>query len=451
MMRNDPVLLDREYSWHPFTQMAAWIREEPLLITRGAGRYVYDRNGRQYFDGYSSLWCNLFGHRVPEIDRAITEQLEKIAHSTWLGCANEPASRLVAKLAGITPGNLKRTFFSDSGSAAVEIAIKMAFQYFRQTERNTKRTKFVGLGEAYHGDTLGAVAMGGIGLFHSIFEPLLFEKITVPTPNAYRRPDGMSVDEYGAFALSELEAVFERHGEEIAAFVIEPLMQGAAGMLRHPAGYLAKVRELCDRSGALLIADEVATGFGRSGRMFACEIERVAPDIICLAKGLTGGYLPLAATVTTEKIFSGFLGEYDQYRAFYHGHTYTANQLGCAAANATLDLLTRADILENVRCTADVFAAKAAELTRAPHVGDVRMLGIMGGVEIVRDKERRTPCAPAGATGRTVVALLCERGLLTRNLGDVIVINPPLTTTADEAAWIADTIGECIALATERR
>src|SRR3954463_7492352 len=320
--------LDHDHLWHPFTQQRDWVGEEPLMIESAEGTELIDTEGRRYLDGVSSLWCNVHGHRHPAIDEAVRDQLDRVAHSTMLGLSHPGAAELAARLVEIAPPGLNRVFYSDSGSTAVEVALKMAFQHW-QHRGEPQRTGFVCLDMSYHGDTLGSVSVGGIELFPTLFRPLLFD--------AHMARPGDAAD---------LERILGEHGDTIAGVIVEPLVQGAAGMLLHPDGYLRAVRELCDRFGVLLIVDEVATGFGRTGTMFACEQEGVTPDLMCLAKGLTGGYLPLAATLATEQVYEGFLGAFEQFRTFFHGHTYTGNPLACAAALATLDVFEQERTLE---------------------------------------------------------------------------------------------------------
>src|SRR5690349_397375 len=320
-MSVDHAQLDRDHLWHPFTQQQGWVEEEPLMIERAEGTQLIDSDGRRYIDGVSSLWCNVHGHRHEGIDAAVRGQLGRVAHSTMLGLSHPGAAELAARLVEIAPPGLSRVFYSDSGSTATEVALKMAFQYWRQRGgQHTRRTSFVSLRDGYHGDTLGAVSVGGIDLFHAAYSPLLFQSHRVEPGDA-----------------DQLECVLDFHAEEIAAVIVEPLVQGAAGMRVQPPGYLRRVRELCDRHDVFLICDEVATGFGRTGTMFACEQERVAPDFLCLGKGLTAGYLPLAATLATERVYDGFLGAAEDGRTFFHGHTFTGSPLACAAALASLD------------------------------------------------------------------------------------------------------------------
>jgi adenosylmethionine---8-amino-7-oxononanoate aminotransferase len=396
--------LDHAVVWHPFTQMAEW---HPLVIGRGEGNYLFDQDGRKYLDGVSSLWCNVHGHHHPKLDQALRAQLEKLAHSTFLGLTHEPGIRLAAALLEVAPKSLKRVFYSDSGSTAVEIALKQSFQYWQLRGRKTKQ-KFLRLGDAYHGDTLGAVGVGGIDLFHRIFGPLLTSSIAIPSP--------AGTD--GSHALTRLEEELSRRAYEIAAFIFEPLIQGAAGMLVHPNGFLRKAAELCRKHDVHVILDEVATGFGRTGTMFACEQEDVEPDLMCLAKGISGGYLPLAATLATEEIYSAFLGSHGELKHFFHGHTYTANPLACAVGLASLELLQESTFANSLAITPAITAA-LRRLEMHSRVKEVRQRGMMVGIEL------------HSIDGEFVGRDVCERArahdVIIRNLGDVVVWMPPLT------------------------
>lgn len=416
--------LDRDHLWHPFTQQQGWSEEERLIVARADGVTLYDADGNGYLDGVSSLWCNVHGHCHPAIDAAVREQLDRVAHSTLLGLSHPPAIELARRLVDLAPAGLTRVFYSDSGSTAVEVAVKMAFQWWAQ-RGETQRSRFVCLRDAYHGDTLGSVSVGGIDLFHSLYRPLLFDALQV-----------------GAGDAGELERTLEQHGEQVAAVIVEPLVQGAAGMLLQPPGYLRAVRELCDRHGILLICDEVATGFGRTGRMFACEHEGVSPDLLCVAKGLTGGYLPLAATLATERIHDGFLGAHEEYRTFFHGHTYTGNPLACAAALATLDTFAAERTLEALQ---PKIALLEAELTQRvaplPAVAEIRQRGFMVGIELAGfPPERRT--------GHLVTLAARRRGAILRPLGDVVVLMPPLAISETELRRLVAIAAEAIAEAT---
>jgi len=405
--------LDRQIMWHPFTQMAEW---DPLVIASGEGNFLVDRDGKRYLDGVSSLWCNVHGHRHPRLDRALRDQLDRIAHTTFLGLTHEPAIRLGAALLEAAPPGLARVFYSDSGATAVEIALKQSFQYWQLRGRGTKQ-RFLRLDEAYHGDTLGAVGVGGIALFHRIFGPLLVRSIAIPSP----------AGSDGTAALAALEQQLAAHGDDIAALVLEPLVQGAAGMLVHPRGFLARAAELCRRHEVHVIVDEVATGFGRTGTLFACEQEGVAPDFLCLAKGISGGYLPLAATLTTEEIYAAFLGAQHELKQFFHGHTYTANPLACAVGVESLALL-RASTLPNARAQLPAFEAALERVALVPGVRAVRRCGLMAGIEL----EARPP----RHLGNEVCARIRAHGVILRPLGDVVVWMPPLTIQPAELALL---------------
>ncbi len=419
-MSNRYAERDRRAVWHPFTQMAEW---SPLVITHGEGAYLIDEHGQRYLDGVSSLWCNVHGHQRPEIDSAVRAQLDRLAHSTLLGLTHPPAIELAERLLALAPKGLEHVFYSDSGSTAVEVALKMAFQYHQDpavapSSDRPPRHRFLALTDAYHGDTLGAVSVGGIDLFHKLFSPLLFHTVrTAPT-------------------LQGLEAAFAEFGAELCAVVIEPLVQGAAGMLLQPPGFLRRARELCDQHGVLLIADEVATGFGRTGTMFACEQEGVSPDFLCLAKGLTGGYLPLAATLTSAAVYQRFLGPRAAKRAFFHGHTYTGNPLACAAALASLDIFAREHTMAQLPATIATLTQLLNEHFGAshPHVREVRQRGLMVGIEL--GLSPTTPYPEALAIGAGVCERVRDYGVILRPLGDVIVLMPPLSITADELTML---------------
>jgi adenosylmethionine-8-amino-7-oxononanoate aminotransferase len=408
---------DRRCLWHPFTQQQAWEREEPpVVIEHGEGSRLYDTDGNAYLDGVSSLWCNVHGHRHPVIDAAVTAQLGRVAHSTMLGLSHEPAITLAERLLAISPPGLTRVFYSDSGSTAVEVALKMAFQHARQ-KGDVRRTRFISLENAYHGDTLGSVAVGGIDTFHSLYEPLLFD--------GWRAPAG---------DLEAMARLLAEHGDEVAAVIVEPLVQGAAGILLSPPGYLRGLRELCDEHGVLLICDEVATGFGRTGEMFACQHEDVTPDLMCVGKGLTGGYLPLAATLTTERIYEGFLGRPEDGRTFFHGHTFTGNPLACAAALATLEVFEQERTLEQLQPKIELLHRNLdRRVAVLPLVAEVRQRGFMVGIQLVGGQ-------PGERLGHQVTLAARSRGVLIRPLDDVVVLMPPLSISeADVCRLVAVT------------
>lgn len=408
-MLADLAQLDQEHLWHPFTQQQGWSEEQPLMIERGEGSYLIDVDGRRYLDGTAALWCNVHGHRKAEIDAAVRAQLDRIAHTTMLGLSHPGAAELAARLVDLAPAGLNRVFYSDSGSTAAEIALKMAFQYQQQRGgEHTRRTSFVRLREAYHGDTIGSVSVGGIDLFHSTYRPLLFDTHAAEPGDA-----------------ADMERILSTHGEEIAAVIMEPLVQGAAGILPQPPGYLRAVRELCDRFGVLLICDEVATGFGRTGTMLACEQEDVAPDLLCLAKGLTGGYLPLAATLSTEAVYEGFLGAPEEQRTFFHGHTYTGNPLACAAALANLDVFERERTIERLQPKIALLEQLLAAVAAMPEVSEVRQRGFMVGIDLGEH-------GAALKMGHRVTLQARERGAFVRPLGNTVVVMPPLSISEPE-------------------
>ncbi len=408
---------DRRHLWHPFTQQQAWEADEtPVVIEHAEGTRLYDTDGNAYIDGVSSLWCNVHGHRHRAIDGAIAAQLGRVAHSTMLGLSHEPAITLAERLLAIAPPGLARVFYSDSGSTAVEVALKMAFQFARQ-QGDSRRTRFISLENAYHGDTLGSVAVGGIETFHSLYEPLLF--------GGWHAPAG---------DLDAMAELLSEHGDEVAAVIVEPLVQGAAGILLSPPGYLRGLRELCDQHGVLLICDEVATGFGRTGQMFACQHEDVTPDLMCVGKGLTGGYLPLAATLTTERIYEGFLGPPEEGRTFFHGHTFTGNPLACAAALATLEVFEQERTLETLQPKIELLHRNLdRRVAVLPLVGQIRQRGFMVGIELVGGQ-------PGERLGHQVTLAARSRGAIIRPLGDVVVLMPPLSISeADLCRLVAIT------------
>ena len=444
----DLVAYDQTYLWHPFTQMRDWLAEAPLVIERGEGNYLIDTEGHRYLDGVSSLWCNVHGHRKRELDDALKAQCDQIAHTTMLGLANVPATILAKRLVELTPASLTRVFYSDAGATAVEIALKLALQYW-QLRGEPQRTCFVALTEAYHGDTLGAVGVGYSETFHRFFRPVITPALRIDPPHVFRWQRGAPTERALTLALEDAERIFAAHGHEVAALIVEPLMQGAAGMWAQPTGYLPALRDLARRHGALLICDEVATGFGRTGRMFAVEHEGVEPDLLCLGKGLTGGYLPLAATLASEEIFSAFLAPYEQFEAFFHGHTFTGNPLASAVALANLEVFERERVVARVGERTRQFAGLLAEAAdRLPHVGDVRQWGLMVGLELVRERSGRTPYDPAEKVAHRVVREARRRGVILRPLGTVIVLMPPLSITAEELDWLVRVTGESIQVAT---
>ncbi len=423
--------------------MADWEKEDPVIIERGRGVYLYDIRGRRYLDGVSSLWVNLHGHRRAELDRAVKAQVDRIAHSTLLGLSNVPAIRLAKRLVSIAPPGLTKVFFSDNGSTAVEVALKMAFHYWVLRGR-PRKNKFLSLVNAYHGDTIGAVGVGGIPLFHEVYSPLLFPTLKVGAPYCYRCYLNKTYPECRIACADEVEAVLREHGSEIAAVVVEPMIQGAAGMLTWPPGYLKKISELCRQNGVLLIADEVFTGFGRTGTMFACQNEGVSPDLMAVAKGLTGGYLPLAATLATQEIYDAFLGDYREFKTFFHGHSYTGNPLGCAAALANLDLLEKGSVLEKLGPKIRAMARGLAPLKDHPHVGEIRQIGLIAAVELVKNRVTKEPFPLEERWGHRVAKEALKSGMIIRPLGNVVPLIPPLSVSVPQVRRMTSILREAV-------
>ena len=427
---------DHEHLWHPFTQMQDWLAEEPLIVDEAEGVHLVDTTGRRYLDGVSSLWCNVHGHRVKEIDDAIRAQLDRVGHSTLLGLASTASIEAAEELLRWTPKGLTRVFFSDAGATAVEVALKMAYQH-HQLRGDTARSEFVALRGGYHGDTLGSVAVGGIDLFHRIFKPLLFPVNHAPQPYCYRCPLGKERSSCHLECAEAVEQVFAEKRGRIAALVLEPLVQGADGMITQPPGYLRRLRELCDREGALLVCDEVATGFGRTGTMFAVEQEGVVPDLMTVAKGITGGYLPLAATLATERVFESFLGPYADQRTFFHGHTYCGNPLACAASVASLKLFRERRIVEALPGKVGALTRALAPVREHPRVGEVRQRGLMVGIELVRDRRTKAEYPYAARAGQRACVEARPLGAILRPLGNVLVLMPPLAMSEAQLAELA--------------
>jgi adenosylmethionine-8-amino-7-oxononanoate aminotransferase len=434
---------DKQYVWHPFTQMKDYLSEEPLIIERGEGSFLIDVEGKRYIDGVSSLWVLIHGHGRPELLEAIEAQSRKLCHSTLLGLANTPSILLAKRLAGIAPAGLAKVFYSDNGSTSVEIALKMAYQY-RQQKGQKGRRRFLTFRNAYHGDTLGSVSVGGIELFHKVYRPLLFKSYKAPSPYCYRCPLRLRPEACGLGCVEVFEAMVKRHRDELCAVILEPSVQGAAGMIVQPPGFVAAVRRIAGEHGVLFIADEVATGFGRTGAMFACLGEGVSPDFLCVAKGITGGYLPLAATLTTEEVFGGFLAEFEAFKTFFHGHTYTGNPLACAVALANLEVFDSEDLVRKVAAKAEALRAMLARFEGHPHVGEVRQRGLMVGIELVKQRRTKRPFPAADRIGQRVILEARRRGAVIRPLGDVIVLMPPLAIADETLATLVDVTYESI-------
>jgi len=437
--------IDQNVLWHPFTQMKDYGRIPPLIVEEGNGSYVKDIYGRWYLDGVSSLWVNVHGHRKKEIDQAVIRQIGKIAHTTLLGISNVPAIELAAQLVKIAPRGLAKVFYSDNGSTAVEVALKMAFQFWRQSsKKDPKKKKFIALANGYHGDTIGSVSVGGIDLFHGIYRPLLFPTVNAESPYCYRCPIHKTFPQCGIECLNLLEGTMKKHHSEVAALILEPMVQGAGGMIVFPKGYLKETRFLCNKYHILMIADEVATGFGRTGKMFACEHEKVSPDLMAISKGISAGYLPLAATLTTEEIYRAFLGEAKELKTFYHGHSYTGNPLACSAALASLELFRRERILEALPSKIQFLKRELQRFFQIPVVGDIRQKGLMVGIELVADRKKKTPFPMEAKVSLKIVLEARKRGVIIRPLGDVMVLMPPLSITREELKRLTQVVFDSI-------
>ncbi len=461
--------LDQKYVWHPFTQMRDWLRREPIVITSGNGAVLRDVHGQEYLDANASIWTNLHGHKNQKINAAITRQLNKISHSSALGLANEPASLLAEKLVGIADSKLKKVFFSDDGSTALEVALKLAYQFTLRTRGAKTKPKFLSLAGAYHGDTIGAVSLGHIDLFHKAYGQMLFATDKVMSPYCYRCPfnrakpkrdDARNYRKCGWECVGLVEKKFsaqKKKGNSYAAFIFEPVMQGAAGMIAQPESWLPKVAEIARQHGALLIADEVMTGFGRTNSkfkiqnsksaLFAANEAGVLPDFLCVAKGLTGGYLPMAATLTTQKVFDVFLGEYEEFKTFFHGHSFTGNQLGAAASLASLEILESKTSRQRRLVLQRQLTTELNKLWALANVGDIRQAGLVAGIELVKNWRTREPFGLPEKVGIRVCEAMARRGVLTRPVGNVIVIMPPYCTTTKQLQQmilvLAEAIQEC--------
>lgn len=431
--------------------MKEWEQEEPLIIERGTGPYLIDTDGNRYLDGTSSIWVNLHGHRHPILDRALKRQVGQIAHSTLLGLSNPPAIRLARQLIRIAPKGLSRVFYSDDGSTAVEVALKMAVQYWQQSDPNAgPKNRFLHLKMAYHGDTIGAVSVGNIELFHARFKSLLFPTLEADPPYCYRCPLKLTYPSCRIACLEPIETILKARHRDLAGFIIEPIIQAAAGMIVQPPGYLSQIRDLCMKYRVLLIADEVATGFGRTGKMFACQQEGVTPDLLAVSKGLTGGYMPLAATLATEEIYRAFLGRYEEFKTFFHGHSYTGNPLGCAVALANLDVFRKEKTLTRLRPKMKLLTKLLLPLRDQPHVGDIRQAGFMTGIELVQNRHEKTPYRPESRIGHKIAEETKRRGLLLRPLGHIIVMMPPLSIDPKTLTRMVSIVANAIRSVTER-
>lgn len=432
---------DLKYIWHPCSQMKDYEELKPIIIDRGKGIYLYDIHGKEYMDVVSSWWCNLLGHCHPVINSAVKSQLDKLEHVIFANFSHKPAIKVCEKLSEILPPGLAKFNFSDNGSAAVECALKMSFQYQQQSGR-TRKTKFMCLTDGYHGETIGALSVGTLDLYAKMYSPILIETIRVDAPDCYRCPLDKHRDSCTTPCFKAMEDAFEAHGWETAAVIVEPLLQGSAGMRMYPPGYLKKLRSLCSKYDVLLIADEIATGFGRTGKMFACAHAGITPDIMCISKGLTGGYMPMAITVTTDEIYNAFYGEYSEGKAFMHSHTYSGNPLGCSAALAVMDILEKEEILDKASKRAAYLSQRLAKkLEGHPNIGEIRHLGLIHAMELVTGKEEKTGFAPELRMGYQIYKQALNEGLLLRPLGNVLYFNPPLVINEEE---IDKAVDKCV-------
>ena len=437
------VRRDLKHIWHPCTQMKDHEQLPLIPIRRGEGVWLEDFAGRRYLDAISSWWVNLFGHANPRINAAVRAQLAELEHVILAGFTHEPIIELTEALTALAPAGLTRCFYADNGSAAVEVAVKMSFHYWRNLGRERKQ-RFVTLANSYHGETLGALAVGNVELYKSIYRPLLMDVITVPTPDCFEREPGESWEEHSRRKFAAMETALARDAEEIAAVIVEPLVQCAGGMRMYDPVYLKLLREACDRHGVHLIADEIAVGFGRTGTMFACEQAAIRPDFLCLSKGLTGGYLPLSVVMTTEPVYQAFYDEYTRLNAFLHSHSYTGNALACAAARASLQIFSEDRVLERNRELAAHLGERARRLETHPHVAEVRQRGMILALELVRDKARREPYPWQERRGLAVYRHGLERGVLLRPIGNVVYFMPPYVITDPEVDWVLECIREVV-------
>ena len=441
------ALRDSRVLWHPCTQMKDHETLPPIAIKRGEGAWLEDFDGKRYLDAVSSWWVNLFGHANPRINAALRDQLDRLEHVIFAGFTHEPAVRLAEKLVALTPSGLSRCFFADNGSAAVEVAIKMSFHYWRNRGR-PRKTRFITLSNSYHGETLGALAVGNVELYKSLYKPLLMEVLTAPSPDCYFREAGESWEHYSLRQFEHMERMLAAHGDEVAAVIVEPLVQCAGGMRMYHPAYLARLRDACDRHGVHLIADEIAVGFGRTGTLFACEQASISPDFLCLSKGLTGGYLPLSAVLTNDEVYAAFYDDYTNLTAFLHSHSYTGNPLACTAALATLDIFATDAIIERNRATSAYLGRRARELADHPHVTEVRQCGMIVAVEFAKDKRNREPYPWSERRGRRVYRYSLDQGVLLRPIGDVVYFMPPYTVNEAEMDLMVRVAAEGIELAT---
>jgi len=437
MNYDELVKKDIKHIWHPFTQMKDYETDAPLIIDRGKGVYIWDLEGNKYLDAISSWWVNTLGHSHPRLNEALKRQVDKIEHVLLAGFSHEPAIELAEKLIEITPEKLTKVFYSDNGSTAVEVALKMAYQYWQQTGQ-PKKSKFIALKNSYHGDTIGAVSVGGVDVYHKIYKPLLFDINQAESPYCYRCPMGKDKNTCNIECLGSVEKIMEEHSEEIAGIIVEPLAQAAGGMIIYPAEYLRRLRGLCDKYNALLIDDEVAMGFGRTGKMFAFEHAGIVPDLVCLAKGLTAGYLPLSVTLAADEIYQAFYDDYEKLKTFFHGHSFTGNPLAASVAVENLKILEEEKIIESLPPKIEVLRKNLEKFRELDCVGDIRHIGMIGAVEIVKNRETKEPYTFEERIGSKIYKEALKRGVILRPLGSIIYFMPPYVITEEEIEQMVD-------------
>lgn len=434
---DDLVKKDLKYVWHPFTQMKDYETDEPIIIDKGKGVYVWDLKGNKYIDGISSWWVNTLGHSNPRLNKALMLQAEKIEHVLLAGFTHEPAINLAEKLINLMPESLTKVFYSDNGSSSVEVALKMAYQYMVQTGKPDK-SKFIALKNSYHGDTIGAVSVGGVDLYHKIYKPMLFDIFQAKSPYCYRCPCGKNRENCNVDCLNSVEKILEQHSDEIAGIIVEPLVQAAGGMIVYPSEYLTGLRVLCDKYNVLLIDDEVAMGFGRTGKMFAFEHAGITPDFVCLSKGITAGYMPLAVTITTEEIYQAFYDDYEKLKTFYHGHSYTGNPLAASIAVENLKIFEEEKIIESIQPKVSRLKKELEKFRALDCVGDIRHVGMIGVVEIVKDKNTKETHPFEERIGIKIYKEALKRGAIIRPLGNIIYFMPPYVITEEEIKTLTD-------------
>lgn len=435
---------DLKYIWHPCSQMKDYETLKPIVIEKGKGIYIYDTNGNRYVDVISSWWCNLLGHCHPKINAAVKKQIDELEHVIFANFSHKPAITLCEKLSEVLPDGLCKFNFSDNGSSSIECAMKMSFQYHYQSG-NPQKKRFMALTGAYHGETIGALSIGGVDLYSQIYKPVLLDVIRIDGPDCYRCPYGMKCENCNAECFEKAEKAFAQYGNETCAMVVEPLLQGSAGMKIYPPVYLKKLRQICDRYNVHLIADEIATGYGRTGKMFACNHAGISPDIMCLSKGLTGGYMPMALAVTSQKIYDAFYADYNEGKAFMHSHTYSGNPLACSTAIAVLDILKEENIIKQANENAIYFNKIIKEkFSSHKNVGDIRSIGLINAIELVKNKSTKEAFDPKLRTGYQIYKKALKKGVLLRPLGDVIYFNPPLIIEPKDMDFVTDIAAECM-------